>query len=150
MNTRRPKQLFPTAFLMAVVLGACGGGGGGGNSPTQVPTLQTQTFNGTATASSPTSCTGGSHVFQALDGPITVTLIQSTGSVAMATQVCAGGIDNNDCSVNLQRIEVGQTVSGARKGQGSQTLVLQTANCGGGGPAPATPIAYSARVTYMG
>jgi hypothetical protein len=150
MNTKSRLQMTAVApVALALALAACGGGGGG-NSPTQTPTLQTQTFTGTATANTPTSCTGASHVIQALDGPITVTLVESTGSVAMATQVCAGSIDNNDCSVQLQRIEVGQTVSGSRKGAASQTVVLQPANCGGGGPAPSTPIAFSARVTFMG
>jgi hypothetical protein len=104
---------------------------------------------GTARALSDTSCSGDSHDFVAAEGPIAVTLVQSTGGVGLAIQVCAGGIDNNDCSINLMPIAVGQTVSGTRKGGSQQNLKLNAANCGGGGPPPPAPVGYAVTVTFQ-
>ena len=139
----RPIVILAAAATLAA---SCGGGS---PTPPSPPATQTRTFMGIARALGPTSCSGDSHDFDATDGPIGVTLGQTTGNVSMAVQVCAGGNDNNDCSINLTPIDVGQTVNGARKGAGLQNLKLNTANCGGRGPTPAGPINYTVTVTFQ-
>lgn len=152
--TTRPQRAQPVASLLAlglIFLGGCGGGGGG-STPTAPPmptAPQTISVSGTARALGPGSCSGDSHDFQAAEGAISVTLVQTTGGVKMGVQVCAGGIDNNNCSINLQPIVVGQTVAGTRVGAAGQNLKFNTANCGGGGTAPATPIDYTATLTFQ-
>ena len=84
---------------------------------------------------------------EAAAGPVMVTLTQSTDN--LGAQVCAGGIDNNDCTINLMPLAVGQTRSGDRRGGTSQTLKLLASNCGGGGSVPPGPIQYTATVTYQ-
>ena len=108
----------------------------------------TQTFTGTTRALTPTSCSSDSHDFPAGEGVVTVTLLASTGNLTLGVQVCAGGIDNNNCTINLQPIAVNQSVSGTRKGGASQNLKFLPANCGTGGPAPPGPVQYTARVDY--
>jgi hypothetical protein len=127
---------------------ACGGGSGSPAKPTGGGT-DSRTFAGTTTATGPSSCAGDRHDFQAAEGPVTVTLIESTGNAMLVAQVCAGGIDNGNCTINQTTIGVGQSLSSPRKGGPSQTLALQPLNCGGGGPPPAGPIAYTASVTYQ-
>jgi hypothetical protein len=137
--------LLGTGFL-----GSCGGGGGGSDSPTDLPRAQTQTFSGTAVATGPNSCSGGGpHTFVATDGAIAATLLESTGNVDLVVQVCANGIDDNNCSINQTRIAVGQTVAGSRRGVSNQSLVMNPANCGSSGPQPVGPVNYRVTVTYL-
>lgn len=141
----RPNLLqLATAVLL---LGSCGGD----DSPTAPapPQTEARTVSGTARASGANSCSGDSHDFLAAEGAISITLLQTTGGVGMGVQVCAGGVDNNNCTINLRPIVVGQMVSGARIGAASQNLKFNTANCGGGGPAPAMPIEYTATLTFL-
>ena len=139
---------FGVAWL---VLGACGYSGGSPTAPAPPPppTVVRQGANGTARATGPLSCSGDSHEFVAAAGAISVTLNGTTGGVGMAVQVCAGGIDDNACSIPLVPIAVGQTVTGTRRGASGQTLKFNTANCGGGGPAPAEPVNYTATLEYL-
>jgi len=138
-----------TSFALAgILLGACGGGGGSPTAP-PTPTLRTVAVSGTSTATSANSCSGGSHDFLAAEGPISITLNTTSGGVGMGVQVCAGGIDNNNCSINLVPIAVGQTITGTRRGDAGQTLKFNTANCGGAGPAPANPVNYTATLSYF-
>jgi len=132
--------------VAAGILVSCGGSG----SPTapEAGGTVTQTFTGTTRADGPLSCSGDSHDIMASEGTVTVTLVQSTGDATLGLQVCAGGIDNNDCTINLRPIAVGQTLSGSRKGGRTQNLKLLAPNCGGGGPVPPGPIQYTATVTY--
>jgi hypothetical protein len=104
---------------------------------------------GTTRAITSTSCSGDSHDFQAADGPISVTLVQVTGATSLVVQVCAGGIDDNNCSINQTPIAVGQTKSGTRRGGADQNLKLLPPNCGGGGPPPPGPVGYTATVSYL-
>jgi len=73
--------------------------GCGDDGPSQSQT-ETATFSGTTQGTTDTGCSGDSHVFQAADGNVSVTLVQSTGNSGLAVQVCAGGIDNNNCTIN--------------------------------------------------
>ena len=104
---------------------------------------------GVTRATGPTSCSGDSHDFVASDGVVTVTLVQTTGGTALMVQVCAGGIDDNNSTVNQTRITVGQVISGQRKGGSVQNLKLLPLNCGGAAPPPATPIDYTVTVNYQ-
>jgi hypothetical protein len=136
-------SFYPVIILSVVSLLACD------DSPSG-PTTDSRTFTGTTMATSPTSCSGDSHTFAAGDGQVTVTLLTSTDNANLVLQVCAGGIDNNDCTINQTRVFVGQVVSAPRKGSSSQTLVLQPINCGpGGGPPPSNPISYTANVVFQ-
>jgi hypothetical protein len=136
------------ATATAVLLASCGGGPS--SPPPAGPTVsESRTFNGTTRANSPTSCGGDSHDFTAADGAVSVTLVQSTGGVSMAVQVCAGGVDNNACTINLGPIAVGQTKTGTRQGVAQQNLKLMPANCGGNGPVPAAAVDYTATVTFQ-
>ena len=116
------------------------------------PTVTTtQSFNGTTRQTGVNSCTSDSHAFTAQDGPVAV-LLQETSDPAgaLAVQVCAGGVDNNNCSVNVTRIAVGNTVGGTRKGTSNQELKLLPHSCVFGGPFDTTvPITYRVQVTYQ-
>lgn len=146
-NASRVAVVVTSVALAGILFGACGGGGGG--SPTAPPTLRTVAVSGTSTATGALSCSGGAHDFVAAEGAISVTLNTTSGGVGMGVQVCAGGIDNNNCSINLVPIAVGQTITGTRRGDAGQTLKFNTANCGGGGPAPANPVNYTATLTHF-
>lgn len=136
--------LFATALIVS-----CGGGDGSDGSPTSPPAAPfTRTVSGTTRATGASSCTGDSHPFQGAAGTVSVTLNQSSGNTALMVQVCAGGVDNGNCTINQQKIEVGGTVTGTRIGDANQVLAFLPLNCGGGGPMPTAPITYSATVTY--
>jgi hypothetical protein len=122
---------------------ACGGGGGGPATPNPSGP-QTVTFMGVANP----SCQLGGHNFEAGDGAIALTLVQSTGSVGLHGQVCAGGIDNNDCSINKTPMVVGQTLTGSRKGASSQNVKMLTLNCGVGA-APPGPVDYTITIVHQ-
>ena len=134
-------------LALAAALWSCGGAGGSSAGPSGG--TETRTFMGTTRALSATSCTGDSHDFVAGEGPVSVTLVQTTGGTALVVQVCAGGIDNGDCTINQTPIAVNQTVRGTRRGGATQNLKLLPLNCGGGGPIPDGPIVYTATVTFQ-
>jgi hypothetical protein len=127
---------------------ACGGGG----SPTRTnpPVPVTETFSGTTTQSGPGSCGGDSHNVTAAEGAISVRLVGTSDAAgALSVQVCADGIDNRDCSINQQKIAVGQTLAGARKGGATQNLKLLPHSCVFGGAPAAGPVTYTVSLTYM-
>ena len=134
---------------LALVVG-CGGGGGGSAQPTSPPVQVTENFSGTTTQSGPGSCGGDSHNVVAAAGEMAVRLVATSDPAgALSVQVCAGGIDNRDCTINQQKIAVGQTLTGARKGDAGQNLKLLPHNCVFGGPVTAAPVTYTAALTYM-
>ena len=133
------------------VLAGCGGGGAGGGSPaTPTPVRVTENFTGTTTQSGPGSCGGDSHTVAAAAGEVSVRLVATSDPAgALSVQVCAGGIDNRDCTINQQKIAVGQTLAGARKGEAAQNLKLLPHNCVFGGPVTTAPVTYTVALTYM-
>jgi hypothetical protein len=140
--------------VMAVGCGGSGGTGGsasGGGSPTGgTPVQVSDTFTGTTTQSGPGSCGGDSHNVVAAAGEMSVRLVATSDPAgALSVQLCAGGIDNRDCTINQQKIAVGQALSGARKGEAAQNLKLLPHNCVFGGPVMTTPITYTVTLTYM-
>ena len=115
------------------------------------PQNRTQIFTGSTRAITATSCTSDSHDFDAGEGLITVTLLETTGNVTLGVQVCAGGIDNNNCTINQTPIAVNGSVSGTRKGGRTQNLKFLPANCSPrSGPVPPGPVQYTARVENPG
>jgi hypothetical protein len=109
------------------------------------------TLSGTTRQTAQGSCSGDSHDFSAADGTVSVQLLETTDpSGALSVQVCAGGIDNRDCTINQQKITVGQTLSGPRKGVASQNLKFLPHNCVFGGAFdPAVGITYRVSLTHM-
>ena len=79
-----------------------------------------------------------------------MTLLETSPRVALIVQLCSPTAVNHsrDCTINRQRIDVGQTLSGALRGGAVQKLAFNPLNCGGGTPAEPTPIAYTATVTF--
>lgn len=151
-RARRPAShaIARPLLPLCLALAACGGGGGGGGTPTAPtpPSAQNLVVTGTTRAVSATGCASDNHAFLAADGEISVTLQQTTGGIALATQVCAGNDDNN-CSINTTRIAVGETVRGTRRGGEQQNMKFLTLNCGGNEPPPPTPIEYRATIQYL-
>lgn len=137
---------LPSLFVVAVALSGCGGGSSSSPTPSPSPAAtgtETVTFTGIANP----SCQGEGHIFEAADGALTLTLVATTDNVGLYGQVCAGGIDNNACTINQTRMAVGDTLSGPRRGGSSQSVKMLTLNCGPG-PAPAGPVSYTIRLTY--
>ena len=81
---------------------------------------------------------------------MSVTLVQTTPRVSLMVQLCSpSAVDHSrDCSINRQRIDVGQTLSGSVTGGAAQVLILNPLNCGGGAPPEPVPIAYTVSVVY--
>jgi hypothetical protein len=141
-----------SCLLLCVAATACGGGSTvdptppptPAPSPTPLGITETTTFTGAANP----SCQGGGHTFEAAEGLVTLTLVETTGGVGLFGQVCAGGNDNNACTVNQTRMAVGETLSGPRRGIASQLVKMLTLNCGTG-PVPPAPVQYTIRLTYQ-
>lgn len=144
----RPARQAVVAFIPLLALGACDGGS---TSPAPTPTVAvTRTFTGSTTHTTASGCSGDSHNFTAADGPIIVTLIATSDpAAAVSVQVCANGIDNRNCSVNQQRIAVGQVLNGTRIGDALQNLKALPHNCVFGGPLVTTPRTYIFTVTHQ-
>lgn len=141
--------LVPAWILAGGVSGlaACGGGGGGSN-PTNPPVPQTQTVSGSATSTAPGSCASDSHDFQVAAGTTVQVRLDASGDPALRMQVCADSIDNNDCTINSQVVQVGQSLSGVRKGSSTQNLKFLRLGCSGGATFVAGPTSYTATVNY--
>jgi hypothetical protein len=135
-----------------VAITSCGGGSGTGPSPTpQAPVPVTVSFTGTTRQTAQGACGGDSHDFTAAEGNVSVQLVETSDPAgALSVQVCAGGIDNRDCTINQQKVAVGQTLSGTRKGIATQNLKLLPHSCVFGGPFdPAAGITYRVSVTHL-
>ena len=134
-------------LVIASISGGCGSSTSG---PTPAQTTPfTQTFSGT-TRTTTNTCTGDSHDFPPAAGDIAVKLVETSDPAgALSVQVCAGGIDNGNCSIKQQKINVGQTITGARVGGSPQNLKFLGHNCVFGGPVITDLISYRADVTYQ-
>ena len=113
------------------------------------PVTTTETLSGTTTQSGAGSCGGDSHNFMARDGTISARLIQTSDPAqALSVQICANGLDNRNCSINQQKIEVGQTLNGSRIGDATQNLKMLPHSCVFGGTIVPT-VTYTVAVTYQ-
>jgi hypothetical protein len=134
----------------ALLVASCGGGSPSAPAQPQ-PVETTETFSGTTVQTGPGSCSGDSHNFTAQDGLISVRLMATTDPAsALSVQVCPGGIDSGtNCSIAQQRISVGQTLSGARRGVAQQNLKLLPHSCVFGGTPAGAPVTYTVTATYL-
>jgi hypothetical protein len=140
---RHPIAVLPVAFLCAC------GGGSSAPATTSPPVTTTETFSGTTTQSGAGSCGGDSHNFSARDGAISARLVQTSDPAqALSIQICANGIDNRNCSINQQKITVGQTLNGARIGDATQNLKMLPHSCVFGGTIVPS-VTYTVSVTYQ-
>lgn len=137
-------------FLM-LATAACGG------SPTAPPVgsgpmPQTLTFTGSARALGPGSCTGDGHAFDAPDGQIAITLVQTTPAEAMTVQICPAGnsFAQSDCTLTRRQINIGETLTAPRRGvqprPEQQTISMLPLTCGTNAPPSPSPIAYTVTV----
>lgn len=141
---------FPPVVRVCFVLVTAAGCGSSPSGPSGQPQPVTETVTGSTRQTGPNSCTSDSHDFMAADGEIRVTLLETSDPAgALAVQVCAGGIDNNNCTINVARIAVGQTLTGTRRGTVNQNLKFLAHNCVFGGPLLSDPMTYRATVTYQ-
>jgi len=130
-----------------VTTAACGSSPSG---PSGQPQPVTETVTGSTRQTGPNSCTSDSHDFMAADGEIRVTLLETSDPAgALAVQICAGGIDNNNCTINVTRITAGQTLTSSRRGTANQNLKFLAHNCVFGGPVLSQAMTYRASVTYQ-
>ena len=135
--------------LLLLFLCACSGSSGN-NPPTTAPLVTvTESYSGTTTQSGPGSCGGDSHNITAREGAISARLVQTSDPAqALSIQICANGLDNRNCSINQQKIEVGQTLNGTRIGDATQNIKLLPHSCVFGGTI--TPaVTYTVGVTYQ-
>ena len=140
-----PAGMAPLVFVLA---SACGGDGGGG-SPTAPPQRVSESFTGTTTSNATGGCSAEGHAyFVAADSSVEVRL-ETSGDPTLRVQVCANGIDNNDCTINLTSIAVGASVSGVRKGAQNQSVSFRRLGCTGGAPNVPGTISYTATITYQ-
>jgi hypothetical protein len=145
------KASRPLALLLFLTITSCGGSGTTPSPSNQPPTPVTVSFTGTTRQSAQSSCGGDSHDFTAAEGTISVQLVETSDPAgALSIQVCAGGLDTRDCTINQQRIAMGQTLSGSRKGIATQNLKLLPHSCVFGGPFdPAAGITYRVSVNHL-
>jgi hypothetical protein len=146
-------MLFRTLSGLFVLVGAMGCGGGGSKPPSSSSATgpETETFMGTARITESGGCSGERHAFDTGEGVVVIALVQSTGSAAMAAQLCDPVADNHevDCTIPpFARIGVGQTASATIKGGRSQILTLFPASCGMPVAEPTAPIAYTVSVVH--
>jgi hypothetical protein len=147
MLRSRFRRLLGAVSLAATAYSvqACGGSS---TAPGPTATVVTESYAGQTRGTPSGGCAGDSHNLSIAEGPVAVTLVQSTGSAEMRVQVCAGGIDNNNCTINQTRIAVGQTLTGARKGAAAQNLKLLSSACVTGSAEALSPVDYTVNVTY--
>ena len=142
------KRLALAATL--VIAGACGGGYSNNNqTPTTPPAPVTESFSGTTTQSGQGACGGDSHNVTTREGAISARLVQTSDPAqALSIQICANGIDNRNCSINQQKIDVGQTLNGTRIGDAVQNVKLLPHSCVFGGDIVPS-VTYTVAITYQ-
>ena len=143
-----PRTLF-TLLMLAGALG-CGGGAKSASAPTATGS-GTETFMGTTQITESGACTGARHDFETGEGVVGITLVQSSGSAALAAQLCDPGADNHevDCTIPpFVHIGVGQTVNATLKGGRFQTLTLYPAGCGAPTSEPTALLTYTVTVVH--
>lgn len=141
-------------FVAAVSCGgSSGGASGGGNIPT-APTASGPTtiaVTGTTRQNSVNGCEGDSHMFNAAEGEIRITLTATSDTnQALSVQVCSGSNDTStNCAVRQQKIAVGQTLTGNRVGGTAQLLKFLPYNCVFGNTFDPVAITYSGSLTFQ-
>ena len=145
---------FTTRTSMAAGLALLVASCGGGSSPAQPPPSSnpvqvTETFTGSTIQTGTNSCTGDSHNITAAEGEMSVRLTSTSDPAgALSVQVCGGGVDTGNCSIQQQKITVNQTITGTRRGVAQQNLKFLPHSCVFGGPPAGAAVTYSATLTY--
>ena len=142
------RWLAARASFVLVLASACGGDGGGG-SPTAPPQPVTESFTGTTTSTATGGCSAEGHTYFVASGSTVQVRLETSGDPTLRVQVCANGIDNNDCTINLTSIAVGASVSGVRKGAQNQNVSFRRLGCTGGAPNVPGTVSYTATITYQ-
>lgn len=143
-----PRILF-TLLSMAGAVG-CGGASRSASAPTATGS-GTETFTGATQITESGVCTGARHAFETGEGVVGITLVQSSGGVSLAAQLCDPVADNHevDCTIPpFARIDVGQTVTATLKGGRFQTLTLYPGGCGTPASTPTALLAYTVTVVH--
>ena len=138
------------ASLICLMMAVCACGGDTPVAPVNpMPVQVTESYSGSTVQTGVNSCTGDSHNITAAEGEISARLVATSDPAgALSIQICAGGIDDGNCSVRQQKIAVGQTVAGQRRGQSTQNLKLLPHNCVFGGLPLGMPVTYTVSLTY--
>ena len=142
---------FLAAIGIVAGVTACGSGSA---APTAPPAAGsgTETFTGSTRITETGGCSSDrGHAFETGEGVLSIMLVESTGSVGVATQLCDPVADNHevDCTIPpFARIGVGQTVSATVKGGRFQTLTVYPAGCGTSASEPTAPLTYTVRVVH--
>lgn len=139
------------AVVFTLSLSACGGGGSGPSTTDTGP--RTATFMGSTRIAPNGVCSssGPSHVLDAGQGTLTVTLTQA-GEPRLKLQICATTeLDHRNCTVPpFLVLPVGQSVTATVKGGRAQSVVLYPESCGGPTATPTDLITYSISVVHPG
>lgn len=127
---------------------SCGGSSGGGN-PMAPAVVTTETHSGSV-APSTSGCNSGTHDFTARAGAMSVRL-DATNAAAQdfGVQICTGGGATGTCSLGLQRITTGQTLTATSAEGVAQRLAFLRWDCVGTGPQAPAALTYTATLTYM-
>jgi hypothetical protein len=96
-------------------------------------------------------CDSDFYKFAAAEGPIRLTLVQTTPATSLSISLCSTSANGPaDCTFNFQQIDIGQTLEARRTGPGAQQqLYLYPASCGIDDDKPPASFAFTARVTYL-
>jgi hypothetical protein len=138
-----------TALFVLMALGGCGGGSG--STPTGPTGPQTETFSGSAQLSATGGCSNVGHPFNSGEGTVAITLVESSGSVPVAVQVChpTATAHDSQCTVPpFARVAVGMSVRVPLKGGRAQVLTIYPEACGRTGTPTATSITYTVTVEH--
>ena len=140
------------ALTLTLLLAAAGCGSS--NKPPTTPStgvLTTESYSGTTVQTAVNSCGGDTHNITAFEGDIAVRLVATSDpNAALSIQVCPSGVDNgSNCTIAQQRINVGQTLTGARKGTSLQNIKPLPFACVFTSTFSPTPVTYTLSVTYM-
>ena len=143
-----PRHAVTLTLLLAA--SACGGSNKTPAAPS-AGVLTTESYSGTTVQSGVNTCGGDSHNITALEGDISVRLVSTSDpNAALSIQVCPNGLDSgNNCTIAQQRINVGQTLTGARKGVSLQNIKPLPFACVFTSTFSPTPMTYTLSVTYM-
>lgn len=142
------RMRYAAVALALLTVAACGGSGGGG-TPTSPAVATTDTFSGTAIRTSASGCGGDVHTVTAREGSMSVTLVSTNDpNGGLSIQICQGADTPETCTVAQQRITIGQTLSGERKGTSMQVVKPLPWGCVFGG-IDASPVTYTLSVSYL-
>lgn len=135
---------FTNVLLAAAAITGCGGAAPTSPAPTGP---MVETFSGMAQIDAAGGCSGSGHAFSTGEGEVSVTLVQTSGNVPVAVQICHPTALNHalECTIPpFAQLVVGASLRATVRGGRSQVLTIFPSGCG----QPGNPKA--ATVSYMG